>query len=303
MAAWNRKRRKKKPHSPFCARKTLRPARTRAMLLLMATLRETISGMCKVSGIRLNTDLGQHFLCDQSVLDAVIAAAKLTPGQRVVEIGAGMGILTKELLKTGANVTSIELDRKWLPILRVYLGADLEQEKRFTLIHGNALDVDFPEEPYTVVANIPYQITSPLLRHAFLESKTAPTNMTLLIQREVAERICNDKEGNLLGLMVSFFGKASIVRHVPGSSFFPPPKVESSVLHIETFPNPLAEGQTLERVLMLSKLAFGQKRKMLSNTIGSLPEGDKILTSTGIDPKRRPQTLTTAEWIALAQAS
>ncbi len=116
----------------------------------------------------------------------------------------------------------------------------------------------------------------------------------------MAERICDKKDGNLLGIAVSLFGKPTIVRHVPPGSFIPAPKVESSVIHVECYAAPLVSGKHLEKVLGLSKIAFGQKRKMLSNTIGALPDGPERLAKAGILPTRRPQTLSTQEWIALA---
>jgi 16S rRNA (adenine1518-N6/adenine1519-N6)-dimethyltransferase len=118
----------------------------------------------------------------------------------------------------------------------------------------------------------------------------------------VAERICDPEDRGLLTVVVSLFGVPSIVRHVPPSSFLPPPKVDSSVLHIACYEQPLADGPTIDAVIALLKLGFGQKRKMLRNTLGSLPDGDALLASAGIDPTRRPQTLTTEEWIALARA-
>lgn len=262
----------------------------------MSALSAEISRVLAGHGIKLNTDLGQHFLTDQSVLEAILGAAGVQGGERILEIGPGLGVLTRELLKAGAQVTAIELDNRWIFPLKVFTGAPRE----LTIIEGNALDVPFPDEPYKIVANIPYHITSPLLRHAFLESPRPPISATLLIQREVAERICDKKDGNLLRLAVSLFGEPRIVKHVPPGAFIPPPKVDSSVLHIACFPKPLVDGRVLEKVLGLSKIAFGQKRKMLRNTIGELPDGMDYLERADIAPTRRPQTLSTDEWIALA---
>jgi 16S rRNA (adenine1518-N6/adenine1519-N6)-dimethyltransferase len=259
---------------------------------LASEVRRVLAG----HGIKLNKDLGQHFLIDESVLRDILDAALLKPGERVVEVGAGLGILTRELLRAGACVTSIELDRRWIFPLQVFTG----HPKELDLIEGDALDVTFPDEPYKIVANIPYQITSPLLRHAFLDSPRPPLSATLLIQREVAERICDPKEGNLLRLAVSLFGEPRIVRHVPSGSFLPPPKVDSSVLHIACYAQPLLERSTLDRTLSIAKLGFSQKRKMLRNTVGSLPDGMERMKRANIDPTRRPQTLSLTEWTALA---
>lgn len=267
----------------------------------MQTLSQRVSRFCNATGLKLNTDLGQHYLIDEDVLAAIVASGNIAKGERVVEIGAGIGVLTEALLDAGAVVDTIEFDARVIPLLTAFVDAGRRGDA-LTIIEGNALHVDFPTEPYKVVANIPYHITSPLLRHVFLESPRPPTTMTLLIQREVAERICDPKDRGLLTVVVSLFGKPSIVRHVPPSAFLPPPKVDSSVLHIDCFAHPMADGPTIDRLLSLLKLGFGQKRKMLRNTLGSLPNGEELLAGAGIDPTRRPQTLSTEEWIALARA-
>ena len=137
-------------------------------------------------GLRLNTDLGQHFLQDESVLRSILEAAKIDPSDHIVEIGAGVGVLTKELTAKAKQVTAIELDRRLIDLLKEFTG----NPANLTIVEGNALHVSLPESPYKIVANIPYHITSPLLRHAFLESSVYPESMTLLMQREVAEKIC-----------------------------------------------------------------------------------------------------------------
>ncbi len=267
----------------------------------MTSLRDRVSGFCRATGLKLNTDLGQHYLVDEAALEAIVTSGKLEKEELVVEIGAGIGVLTEELLKAGARVKTIEFDKRVIPLLNAYVDAAHWGDK-LDVIEGNALDVPFPEEPYKVIANIPYHITSPLLRHMFLESPRSPTSATLLIQREVAERICDPDDSGLLTVVVSLFGKPSIVRHVPPSSFMPPPAVDSSVMHIACFEKPLADGPTIDAVMSLLKLGFSQKRKMLRNTLGSLPDGEALLASANIDPTRRPQTLTTQEWIELARA-
>ncbi len=262
----------------------------------MQSLKDRVSGFCRASGLKLNTDLGQHYLVDESVLEAIVESGKAAAGDLIVEVGAGIGVLTEALLDAGARVRAIEFDARVIPLLSAFVKAG-ERGSALEIVEGNALHVDFPTEPYKIVANIPYHITSPLLRHVFLESPKAPSLMTLLIQREVAERICDEDDRGLLTVVVSLFGKPSIVRHVPPSAFLPPPKVDSSVLHIDCFEKPLADEPTIDRLLKLLKIGFGQKRKMLRNTIDVA-----LLASVGIDPTRRPQTLSTDEWIALARA-
>lgn len=266
---------------------------------------ERVRDFCKAAGLKLNKDLGQHFLIDQSSLDAILEAANIQPSDHIVEIGAGIGVLTNELLMKTAHVTTVEVDDRMIPMLKFYLvgnGQSNERVNGLEIIRANALSVPLPDEPYKIVANIPYHITSPLLRHAFLEGKKAPTSLTLLIQREVAEKICDPDDAGLLTIVVALFGTPRLVKIVPPSSFLPPPKVDSAVLHIDCFEKPLAAPAVIDTVLMLVKHGFSQKRKMLRNTISSLDGGADAMKQAGIDPTRRPQTLTVQEWISLAEA-
>ncbi len=263
-------------------------------------LRDEVPGTLKAFGIRLNTDLGQHFLVDQDVLDAILDAAQVEDTDHVFEIGPGIGVLTRELLRDAAKVTAVELDTRMLPVLKRFVGEEACQT--LTLIQGNALHVSFPNEPYKIVANIPYHITSPLLRHAFLESALRPTSLTLLIQREVAEKICDIENAGMLTVVVGLFGEPEVVIRVPPRSFVPPPAVDSAVLHIRCFKEPKASPAIIEEVFRLTRVCFGQKRKMLRNSLGTLPEGPILLEKTGIDATRRPEHLAIDEWIALAKA-
>jgi 16S rRNA (adenine1518-N6/adenine1519-N6)-dimethyltransferase len=278
-----------------------------------------VSSFLRSHGIRLNTDLGQHFLIDQEVLRSILDASAIKPGEHIVEIGPGIGVLTVELLRSKAHVTAIELDGRMIPLLKEFVSCKLpatlrlrsgQADYQLRTIEGNALHVPLPTTPYKIVANIPYHITSPLLRHAFLESEIHPTSMTLLIQREVAEKICppvrhgragDTEDRGLLTILVGLFGTPRIVRMVPPQCFLPPPAVDSAVLHVQSFEKPLADPATVEEVFRLVKIAFSQKRKMLSNTLGMFPEVAERLSRLQIDQKRRPQTLSVHEWIALAR--
>lgn len=268
----------------------------------MSTLKEEIQEFCRQNNLRLNTNLGQHYLINQHILDCIIDVANLQPSDTVVEIGPGIGVLTRELLRQTANVITIEVDKRITPLLRLFLKIN-GFEQLPNMIEGDALQTQFPSTPYKIVANIPYHITSPLLRHAFLESAVAPTEVTLLIQREVAEKICSTKEGSVLSIMVQLFGTPTLIINVPPKDFLPPPAVDSSVIHIAAHKKPLADAQTIDQVLKLCKHGFSQKRKMLRNTFGSLPNGLQLLEHVNIDPTRRPQTLSVQEWITLAECS
>ncbi|PIR48517.1 ribosomal RNA small subunit methyltransferase A [Candidatus Peregrinibacteria bacterium CG10_big_fil_rev_8_21_14_0_10_55_24] len=275
--------------------------RKHCQALPMADLAQEIRQFCSRHGLKLNTDLGQHFLTDASVLQRIVEAAHLTTQDHVVEIGPGIGALTRELLKQSKHVTAIELDERMLPLLMQFVTQHTDAPTNLTLIHENALHVPFPKDPYKIVANIPYHITSPLLRHAFLESATTPQSMTLLIQREVAEKICDTENAGLLTILVGLFGTPNIIALVPPQSFLPPPKVDSAVLHIECFSAPLTSTQILNEIFRLTKIAFGQKRKMLRNTLGAFPGGMERLERASVAASRRPQTLSIAEWIRLAE--
>jgi len=269
----------------------------------MVSLPDEIRNFCRNHGLRLNTDLGQHFLLDSSILDRIVESANISSTDTIVEIGPGVGVLTRELLKSAGKVIAIELDERMIPLLKEFTGQSTDPRPRMaalTILQGNALHVSMPETPYKVVANIPYHITSPLLRHLFLESKNPPSSLTLLIQREVAERICDMKDAGMLTILVGLFGKPTITARVPPAAFLPPPKVDSAVLHIECFERPLADSKTIEQLFRLTKIGFGQKRKMLRNTLGAFHGGLERLAGLHIEPTRRPQTLSVEEWIALA---
>ncbi len=278
----------------------------------MGILEETVRQFCRTHRLSLNTDLDQHFLIDESVLQSIVEAAHIQLNDHIVEIGPGIGILTAELLARAHKVTAIEIDDRLIPLLKEYIAhrqAEVSPVRTnggkvgsLEISVGNALETPFPKTPYKIVANIPYHITSPLLRHAFLESSTHPTTMTLLIQREVAEKIVDTEDHGLLTILVGLFGKPSLIRTVPPEAFLPPPKVDSAVLHIECFQEALTGVATIEEIFRLTKLGFSQKRKMLRNTLGSLPDGLARLKAADIEPTRRPQTLTIGEWIRLAQA-
>lgn len=266
----------------------------------MGNLAQEIRQFCSAHRLRLNKDLGQHFLTDETVLADIVAAARIEAADHIVEIGPGIGVLTRELLKHAGKVTAVEVDGRLIGLLRKFVH-EAEDSARCKIINGNALQVALPDPPFKIVANIPYHITAPLLRHAFLESKP-PAAMTLLIQREVAEKICDQHDRGMLTILVQLFGQPHIVRHVPASAFLPPPKVESSVLHITCYKEPKASPAVIKQIFRLAKVGFGQKRKMLRNSIGAMEQGIQNMGKAGIDPTDRPQELAVEQWIDLARA-
>lgn len=246
-----------------------------------------------------NKNLGQNFLVNPSVINKIVTAADIKSTDYIVEIGPGLGILTEQLAKNAKYVRTIELDKTLIPLLK----RTLSPYKNIEIEIGTALKAKLPNEDYKLVANIPYYITSPLLKH-FLQPKTpqekAPTLIVLLVQKEVAEKICA-KQGDhsILSLQTQIFGKPSIVTTVTKGNFHPQPKVDSAILKIETFPTPLISDMKIFN--QITSISFNQKRKTLLNTIKfftklSKEETEKILKKAQINPSNRPQMLTLEEW-------
>lgn len=248
--------------------------------------------------------LGQNFLNNPKIVEKIIEAAELQSKGEVIEVGPGRGVLTKELCKKPINLTAIELDDDLIPELE-----NLKQQyPNFTLIHADALKTRLPNNPYKVVANIPYYITSPLLNH-FLQPQSSqekrPRLLVLMVQKEVAEKICaNTGDHSVLSLQVQIFGKPQIVGYVGKNNFSPPPKVDSAILKIEVYEEPLI--QNTETFFKLIKAAFGQKRKTILNSFMNGLTIDKeeilnLLALAEIDPHRRPQTFSIEEWEKLVE--
>lgn len=263
------------------------------------TNKKELLELLKKYNLWANKDIGQNFLINFAVIVKIIKAAELKPDDNVVEVGPGLGILTRELAKHTGHVHTIELDRDIIPVLE----SELSTFSNINIEQGNALKAKLPNINYKLVANIPYHITSPLLQH-FLNPKNPgekrPTLIVLLIQKEVADKICaKDGKHNMLSLQTQVFGRPSIIAKVPPTDFHPQPKVESAIIKIEVFPEPLIEDfDTFDKLI---SAAFQQKRKTLLNSLSNLEEltrekTEKILIKSGIDPARRPQTLSIEEW-------
>jgi 16S rRNA (adenine1518-N6/adenine1519-N6)-dimethyltransferase len=258
--------------------------------------------------LRPRKSLSQHFLTDPTALDAIVEAAELRPADRVVEVGPGLGVLTRRLLAAGAHVIAVELDARLASWLRRELG-DVEG---FELIEADALAIHprdlFPGEPFKVVANIPYHITSPLL-HAFLEGDRPAELMVVLVQLEVAERVAAPPgRMSYLSVFAQNVAEAEIVARVPAAAFEPPPEVDSAVLRLRRRPEatvPAGEGR--EPFYRVVQAAFRQRRKQVHNGLArELPVSREAVASAleacRVDGERRPQTLTVAEWACLASA-
>jgi 16S rRNA (adenine1518-N6/adenine1519-N6)-dimethyltransferase len=239
--------------------------------------------------------LGQHFLVDKGIARRIVAAAEVRAGDRVLEVGPGRGILTEALLEAGALVTAVELDKGLLARLQETLG----DREGVTLHGGDALKFDpaVLGGPYLVVANLPYQVTTPLLFH-FMESAPPPDRLVVMVQREVADRILampGTKAYGVLTLGVAARAKAEMCFSLPPGAFRPPPKVRSAVVRIEPFQDPPVAPGDLDGFMAVVRAALGQRRKTLKNALSALgvpPERViAALAATGIDPRTRGETL------------
>jgi 16S rRNA (adenine1518-N6/adenine1519-N6)-dimethyltransferase len=266
------------------------------------------AALLKRFGLRADKRLGQNFLQDSSALEKIVEAAEINDADDVLEVGPGLGSLTRYLAVSARRVTAVELDEKLLPPLR----AVTAPYRNVRLIHGDILELspsELIERPdYLVVANIPYYITSAVIRH-LLESDPKPRRVVLTVQKEVAERICA-KPGNLslLALSVQVYGKPEIAARIPAGAFFPAPKVDSAILKIDIYKDPLIPKETLETFFKLIKAGFGQKRKTLRNSLSSglhIPpaEAEALLTRANINPMRRAETLSMEEWKTLCEVT
>jgi 16S rRNA (adenine1518-N6/adenine1519-N6)-dimethyltransferase len=256
--------------------------------------------------LRPRKSLSQNFLTDAEALDAIVEASEVVAGDRVVEVGPGLGVLTRRLLAAGASVLAVELDAR----LAAYLRRELGGVEGFELIEADALDLHprelFAGQEFKLVANIPYHITSPLL-HAFLEGERPPTVSVLLVQAEVAERVAAPAGGtSYLSIFVQNVASAELVRRVPADAFEPVPSVDSAILRLRRRADPPvppdAEREPFYRVV---QAGFRQRRKQLHNSLArELPVPREAvqaaLDACRVDGQRRPQTLTVEEWACLA---
>ena len=217
--------------------------------------------------------------------------AEISKDDHVIEIGPGLGTLTQELAKKAGKVTSIELDRNLIPILK----ETLKDFSNVEIINSDALLFEPSENTYKVVANIPYNITSHLISH-FLQNKNPPESLTLLIQYEVAKKLCTlNPDMSVLSLGTALFGKAKFIKKVKKGSFFPVPKVDSAIIHISLYEPSEKEfigRENAIKILNLAKKAFSQKRKKIKNP---LPELKEKLTALNLAEKR-PQELSIDDW-------
>lgn len=252
--------------------------------------------------------MGQNFLVEPDVVARIVDVAGVEAGDRVVEIGPGLGILTRELLGRRAHVVAIELDRD----LVRFLERDFADVDRLVLIERDARHVEVEslvgDERYHVVANLPYSTGTVIVRR-FLELPHPPVTMTVMVQREVAERmIATAPNVSLLSLATQLYAEATLAFVVPPESFLPPPRVESAVVRLALRDTPLASPIDIETLFRYATMAFQRKRKTISNGLTqglglSRAEAETMLERAGIDPTLRPQAVPLEGWIALSKAA
>jgi 16S rRNA (adenine1518-N6/adenine1519-N6)-dimethyltransferase len=255
--------------------------------------------------------LGQHFLTSQKALFDMVTAGNVRPGDLVLEIGPGKGVLTKELLERGAQVVAIEKDADLLPLLKEKFEKELEKGQlqilpKDILLFDPSILKEY-KKPYKLIANIPYYITGAIIEQ-FLGATHQPSTMALLIQKEVAERIIarDQLSGNLggkqsiLSIAVSAYGTPKIISKVPAGAFFPPPKVDSAIIAIENINRDFFNKVSEKRFFEILKFCFGKKRKQLLGTLteylGDRTKAISLLQKSEISEKARPETLSKEEW-------
>jgi 16S rRNA (adenine1518-N6/adenine1519-N6)-dimethyltransferase len=261
-------------------------------------------------GVRAATSLGQRFLVDRGALAAIVDAAELSPNDDVLEIGPGPGVLTAALASRVRSVTAVEVDPRMVALLEETLAA----HKNAHVIEADALKVDLlgvgPRPFSRIVANLPYQITTPLLER-FLADDRRPPLVVVLVQLEVARRMAATsraaRERGYLSVFTQSFAEPRIVRKVPARAFRPAPRVDSAVVSLRTRPEPAFAPLAQEPFLRLVSDAFRHRRKQLRSALGHEAGLDRerataVLAAAGIAPERRPETLSLEEWVALARA-
>jgi 16S rRNA (adenine1518-N6/adenine1519-N6)-dimethyltransferase len=248
--------------------------------------------------------MGQNFLSDPGVLRRIVQAAGLPADALVLEIGPGLGSLTRYLAPAARQVVAVELDGDLVPLLEEVVGPFGNVE----IVQGDILKLDpavlMGGEPYYVAANIPYYITSAVIRH-LLGARVRPLRLALTVQKEVAERICaGPGDLSLLALSVQVYGQPSIAARIPAGAFYPAPKVDSAVVRVDLYDQPRIPAEGLEDFFRLIKAGFSQKRKTLRNSLAgglgwAAARSEELLRAAEIDPMRRAETLALEEWRGL----
>ena len=269
---------------------------------------EVVHYICKRFDIKMSKKLGQNFLIKRGIVDEIVKAANLQEGEPVLEIGPGIGTLTQGLAQSGANVTAIELDTRLLEVL----DTTLAQYSNVTIVHGDVLKLDVPSimnnEPFKVVANLPYYITTPIIM-SLLESRLPIERLVVMVQKEVALRMVakpGTKDYGALSVAVQYYTKPDIVLDVPPKSFLPAPAVTSSVIRCVLRDKPPVDVIDEKLFFRVVKAGFAQRRKTFANTMKttglSKDRIEELLAKANIDGQRRGETFTLQEFADVANA-
>lgn len=267
---------------------------------------EVVHYICKRFDIKMSKKLGQNFLIKRGIVDEIVHAAELTPGEPVLEVGPGIGTLTQGLAQSGADVTAIELDRRLLEVLDTTLAS----YDNVRIIHGDVLKLDVPSimnhKPFKVVANLPYYITTPIIM-SLLESKLPIERLVVMVQKEVALRMVakpGTKDYGALSVAVQYYTEPDIVLDVPPKSFLPAPAVTSSVIRCVLRDKPPVDVIDEKLFFRVVKAGFAQRRKTFSNTMKttglSKDRIEELLAKANIDGQRRGETFTLQEFADVA---
>ena len=269
---------------------------------------EVVHYICKRFDIKMSKKLGQNFLIKRGIVDEIVKAADLQEGEPVLEIGPGIGTLTQGLAQSGANVTAIELDTRLLEVL----DTTLAQYSNVTIVHGDVLKLDVPSimnnEPFKVVANLPYYITTPIIM-SLLESRLPIEHLVVMVQKEVALRMVakpGTKDYGALSVAVQYYTEPDIVLDVPPKSFLPAPAVTSSVIRCVLRDKPPVDVVDEKLFFRVVKAGFAQRRKTFANTMKttglSKDRIEELLAKANIDGQRRGETFTLQEFADVANA-
>lgn len=265
-------------------------------------------------GFNFSKTLGQNFLIDKNVLNKIVSASELNENSCVLEIGPGAGTLTRRLAETGARCTAVEIDKALLPIL----GETLAGFDNFNLINSDILKVDlknlikdeFDNKPFHVIANLPYYITTPIIMQ-ILESRLPVVSMTLMVQKEVADRMCatcGGKEYGALSVAVQYYTIPTVICRAEPHCFIPQPKVASSVVHLKVSATPTVTVSDEKKFFAIVKSSFGQRRKTLLNALSKSPyfsaNKDSVrsaLVQMGVDENIRGEKLSISQFAKLSE--
>jgi len=276
-----------------------------------------IPRLLKQFGLRPKKSLGQNFLVDEQALDQIVRAAEVNADDTVLEIGPGLGGLTQHLADAAQRVIAVEIDRNLIAPLHSALAdrtnveiiqGDILQLDPASLLQPTTRLLDYETTKltgYKVVANIPYYITSAIIRH-LIESSVRPKLLVLTVQIEVAQRIvAQPNDMNLLAVGVQFYGMPRIVGHIKADAFYPGPKVDSAIIRIDLPETPRIQVNNVDTFFAVAKAGFSQKRKQIHNSLVAglalrREEVARFLQAAEIDPKRRAETLSLEEWAKLA---